>query len=248
MLRDYFSLGTCSGRRIIMAYSATIGRWATQDPSGYVDGFNLSQYVLGNPTTYVDPTGFITRIYENAIDVGRYGDVGYFEVFDDGTAEYSVYDPNVPKNQRIEFARHHRDVRGNWVEVVTHNKKNIALPVGKRGRAIARTANGARQHIDDFIALPAGKRNGGPLTRAIKALSVLAIIGLVIQAVQADPCAANPDPVLDVMKKYRRGEVAEVFVKLEMAKYVDDAFRGLPDEVLAAAKLVILRLDLENGN
>jgi RHS repeat-associated protein len=42
------------GARYLLPYA---GRWATCDPSGPVDGFNLYSYVSNNPMAYVDPTG-----------------------------------------------------------------------------------------------------------------------------------------------------------------------------------------------
>lgn len=42
-----------------MSYSPTLGRWLERDPIGYIDGLNLYQYVRGNPTGYVDPSGLI---------------------------------------------------------------------------------------------------------------------------------------------------------------------------------------------
>jgi RHS repeat-associated protein len=38
-------------------YSPVLGTWVEQDPAGYVDGPNMYQYVLSNPTRFVDPTG-----------------------------------------------------------------------------------------------------------------------------------------------------------------------------------------------
>ena len=34
-----------------------LGKWAQQDPMGYLAGMNLSQAMNGNPTTYTDPSG-----------------------------------------------------------------------------------------------------------------------------------------------------------------------------------------------
>jgi RHS repeat-associated protein len=36
---------------------ATLGRWISQDPAGYVDGANLYAYVNDNPASMVDPSG-----------------------------------------------------------------------------------------------------------------------------------------------------------------------------------------------
>lgn len=38
-------------------YAPWIGRWISPDPAGIVDGFNLYQYVSGNPITLIDPSG-----------------------------------------------------------------------------------------------------------------------------------------------------------------------------------------------
>ncbi len=39
-------------------YSATLGRWLTKDPAGYVDGMSLYQFVGGQPTFSLDPLGW----------------------------------------------------------------------------------------------------------------------------------------------------------------------------------------------
>ncbi len=38
-------------------YDPTTGRFLSEDPTGIVDGPNLYDYVQGNPTNYIDPTG-----------------------------------------------------------------------------------------------------------------------------------------------------------------------------------------------
>lgn len=38
-------------------YDPRLGRWLTTDPAGFVDSFNLYQYVLNNPFRYYDPRG-----------------------------------------------------------------------------------------------------------------------------------------------------------------------------------------------
>jgi RHS repeat-associated protein len=38
-------------------YQAHIGRWATRDPLGYVDGMSLYEYVRSAPIIHVDPNG-----------------------------------------------------------------------------------------------------------------------------------------------------------------------------------------------
>lgn len=38
-------------------YSPSLGRWVQQDPTGYVDGMNLYQYVASQPVVAVDPRG-----------------------------------------------------------------------------------------------------------------------------------------------------------------------------------------------
>ena len=40
-----------------MAYSSKLGRWARQDPAGYVDGLNAYEAVRSNPVNYVDLQG-----------------------------------------------------------------------------------------------------------------------------------------------------------------------------------------------
>lgn len=37
--------------------NADFGRWLTREPSGYVDGFNLYEYVASKPEVHVDPSG-----------------------------------------------------------------------------------------------------------------------------------------------------------------------------------------------
>jgi len=38
-------------------YHAQLGRFCSRDPLGYVDGWNLYEYVKSKPIDYVDPTG-----------------------------------------------------------------------------------------------------------------------------------------------------------------------------------------------
>lgn len=38
-------------------YDPQVGRWLTEDPSGFADGPNASIYVHNNPVTFVDPNG-----------------------------------------------------------------------------------------------------------------------------------------------------------------------------------------------
>ena len=38
-------------------YDASVGRWITRDPAGYVDGLSLYLYARGNPFGLVDPMG-----------------------------------------------------------------------------------------------------------------------------------------------------------------------------------------------
>jgi hypothetical protein len=41
-------------------YQAHIGRWATRDPLGYVQGMSLYQYVLSQPILRTDPSGLLS--------------------------------------------------------------------------------------------------------------------------------------------------------------------------------------------
>ncbi len=41
-------------------YHSTLGRWATRDPAGYIDGMNLYEYVRTNPISALDPAGLKT--------------------------------------------------------------------------------------------------------------------------------------------------------------------------------------------
>ena len=42
--------------------NSALGTWTQRDKEGYVDGFNLGQYVRGNPLNQVDPSGLAARI------------------------------------------------------------------------------------------------------------------------------------------------------------------------------------------
>ena len=42
-------------------YNPSLGRFEEEDPAGYVEGANRSQFVSGNPVTHLDPTGLITK-------------------------------------------------------------------------------------------------------------------------------------------------------------------------------------------
>ena len=46
-------------------YSATLGRFITHDPAGYIDGMSLYSYAISNPLRFVDPLGLsIFQVYE----------------------------------------------------------------------------------------------------------------------------------------------------------------------------------------
>lgn len=45
-------------------YHAQLGRFTSQDPIGYLGGFNLYAYVGGMPTRYVDPNGLIVYVVD----------------------------------------------------------------------------------------------------------------------------------------------------------------------------------------
>jgi len=42
-------------------YHPNLGRWMQRDSLGYIDGMSMYEYVLGNPLTFVDPSGLLTR-------------------------------------------------------------------------------------------------------------------------------------------------------------------------------------------
>ena len=42
-------------------YHAPLGRWVNRDPSGYIDGYNLYEYVQSSPMTSVDPSGLAPK-------------------------------------------------------------------------------------------------------------------------------------------------------------------------------------------
>lgn len=44
-----------------MSYHPTLGRWLERDPSGYVDGADLYQYVRSNPIGLTDPMGLASE-------------------------------------------------------------------------------------------------------------------------------------------------------------------------------------------
>lgn len=51
-----------------MGYNPAIGRWMERDPSGYPDGMNQYEMVMGNPVALLDPMGL-----EAAPDPSDYG-------------------------------------------------------------------------------------------------------------------------------------------------------------------------------
>ncbi|MDG5816591.1 RHS repeat-associated core domain-containing protein, partial [Chitinispirillales bacterium ANBcel5] len=48
-------------------YAAWIGRWLSADPAGPVDGWNLYEYVRGNPVGLVDPDGMTSERHDVGI-------------------------------------------------------------------------------------------------------------------------------------------------------------------------------------
>ena len=63
-------------------YDPRAGRFTTRDPLGTADGTNQHSYVLGNPTTYVDPQGSIAFI---PILVAAWG------IFEIASSAYDIY-------------------------------------------------------------------------------------------------------------------------------------------------------------
>lgn len=49
-------------------YHASLGRFISRDPAGYVDGGNLYQYVVGNPLWWTDPSGLKKGIGDSAME------------------------------------------------------------------------------------------------------------------------------------------------------------------------------------
>lgn len=66
-------------------YSAELGRFISEDPSGFVEGPNLYAYVGGNPIIFVDPSG-LERVVEVFSTNTAFGQPGYHHLYvaDDG--------------------------------------------------------------------------------------------------------------------------------------------------------------------
>ncbi len=64
-------------------YDAEVGRFISEDPSGFIDGSNLYAYVGGNPVASVDPLGLWTFSAEAYLGVGG----GISITYDNGTLE-----------------------------------------------------------------------------------------------------------------------------------------------------------------
>ncbi|RKD25778.1 hypothetical protein BEP19_02225 [Ammoniphilus oxalaticus] len=52
-------------------YLAWLGRWASADPAGFVDGLNLYAYVSNNPLKYVDPEGLQSQEIDGYLSIGE---------------------------------------------------------------------------------------------------------------------------------------------------------------------------------
>ena len=52
-------------------YSATLGRWLTRDPAGYVDGMALYEYGRSTPVTILDPLGLCSSGGHSAKDIAK---------------------------------------------------------------------------------------------------------------------------------------------------------------------------------
>jgi hypothetical protein len=86
------------------------------------------------------------------------------------------------------------------------------------------------------------------LKKLLRAASALVAFSLIARIAEANIVAANPDPVFSAIRDWiRSGRSSDIFVKLEMIAYVQDAFAGLPDEVIQVASAFIMFVDLNDA-
>jgi RHS repeat-associated protein len=110
-------------------YSPTFGRWLERDPAGYVDGANLSQFVLDNPATLIDPLGLdsnegpwwhhlLPKPVQEELEKNPVKDV------DCDAAEYGRIFPKGTTEHRG-FRKWHREWNDEWAKFVKANRGSI---------------------------------------------------------------------------------------------------------------------------
>lgn len=105
--------------------SATLGRWLTADPMGYVDGMNLYEFVASMPASATDPSGYAFEMTPNGAGEGTmtlrwYEDENGKHEFD---AQFRV--------ETIEAILQRKIKRGDVVNI-----ENAIFPASIRGYAI----------------------------------------------------------------------------------------------------------------
>ena len=126
---------------------------------------------------------------------------------------------------------------------------NVFESGSKRRDDIMRAfVGGAGQKCAEFYELPRGKINLKVLKNGLQALGALAIFGLLAGALTADPAAADPSDDFAEIYNWREGTGgSEIFVKVAMDAYMRDLFRGMADDVINAASVVIFYTNLEDA-
>jgi len=129
-------------------YAAWLGRWASSDPAGFVDGLNIFQYVTNNPINYLDKNGLKKLKNDDALD-----SKATFKTLSDypGVPKGYEFDPSITKDnfkERWVKDGHYWNI---WVRVPkapkpsTPAKDKSSLPTPNPVRPSITAVNAANQ-------------------------------------------------------------------------------------------------------
>ena len=106
-------------------YSPSLGRWINQDPAGYINGANTYQFVMGNPTTLVDPFGLSPPFGESQMNTLA-GDIEA-QLASEGPATPGNFNGWTPRNAAM-YVAYEMEVKGAASQMYDLGKGLLTLP------------------------------------------------------------------------------------------------------------------------
>ncbi len=125
-------------------YHPLYGRWLQTDPAGFDDSYNLYQYCLGSPLTYVDPTGEELFTLGGLLIIAAMGLTGAAGVYNAHRGANRMSEA-VNQGNRAEFEAGQRQFALGVVLTASAIALPVAAPIGASGGLGATTLAGATE-------------------------------------------------------------------------------------------------------